>query len=132
MIDWCIQYEMTVCNIPFKKRDMHKHTWVRRVRGEIVESSLMDYMCISEMYRARVTDANVLRAAGGVHSDHPLLVCKLKVKWGWEPARTAGEVRKVVKKEILRDAGCKEEIEDAIKMEWIIHKERECGNVEEE
>ena len=63
MIDWCIQYEITVCNTLFKKRDVHKYTWVRRVRGEIVESALMDYMCISEKYRARVTDMNVSRAA---------------------------------------------------------------------
>ena len=58
MIDWCMQYEMTVCNTLFKKRDVHKYTWVKRVRGEIVESALMDYMCISEKYRARVTDVN--------------------------------------------------------------------------
>ena len=52
MIDWCMQYEMTVCNTLFKKRDVHKYTWVRYVRGEIVESALMDYMCISGKYKA--------------------------------------------------------------------------------
>ena len=47
---------------------MHKYTWVRRVRGEIMKSAVIDYMCISEKYRARVTGMNVLRTAGGVHS----------------------------------------------------------------
>ena len=53
MVDWCMQYEMTVCNTLFKKRDVHKYTWVRQVRGEIVESALMHYMCISGKYKAR-------------------------------------------------------------------------------
>ena len=48
MIDWCMQYEMTVCNTLFKKSDVHKYTWIRKVRGMIVESALMDYMCIHE------------------------------------------------------------------------------------
>ena len=48
-----------------------------------------------------MTDVNVLRAAGGIHSDHLLVVCKVKVKRGWEPARPAEEVRKVVKVESI-------------------------------
>ena len=132
MIDWCMQYEMTVCNTLFNKRDVHKFTWVRRVRGEIVESALMDYMCVSGRYKARVTDVNVLRAAGGVHSDHHLVVCKVKVKRGWAPARPTGGVREVVKVERLNDAGCREEFEGGIREEWLVHKETELGNVEEE
>jgi len=34
--------------------------------------------------------------------------------------------------ERLKDSVCKEEFEDGIKEEWMIHKERELGNVEEE
>ena len=79
-----------------------------------------------------MTDVNVLRAAGGVHSDHHFVVCKVKVKRRWEPARPAGEVWEVVKLEISKDAGCKEEFEDGIKEEWMIHKEKELENVEEE
>ena len=60
------------------------------------------------------------------------MICKVKVKRGWEPARRAGEVREVVKVETLMDAGCKKEFEDGIKEEWMIHKERELGSVEEE
>ena len=37
MVDWCMQYEMTVCNTLFKKRVVYKYTCVRKVRGEIVE-----------------------------------------------------------------------------------------------
>ena len=36
--------------------------------GEIVESALTDYMCISGKYKARVIDVNVLRAAGDAQS----------------------------------------------------------------
>ena len=43
-----------------------------------------------------MTDVNVLRDAGGVHSDYHLVVCKVKVKRGWEPARPAGEVREEI------------------------------------
>ena len=132
MIDWCMQYEMTVCNTLFKKRDLHKVTWVRRVRGEVRESALMDYMCISGKYKARVTDVNVLRAAGAVHSDHHLVVCKVKVKRGWAPKRPTGEVREVVKVERLKEAGCREEFEEGIRDEWLVHKETEREGVEEE
>ena len=75
---------------------------------------LMAFMRISEKYRARVTDVNLLRAARGGNSDHHLVVCKMEVKRGWEPARPAGEVREVVKVKRLKDAGCKEEFEDGI------------------
>ena len=47
---------------------------------EIVRSELMDYMCISAKYKARVLDVNVLRDPGDVQSDHHLVVCKVKVK----------------------------------------------------
>ena len=132
MVDWCMQYEMMVCNTLFNKRGVHKYTWVRKVRGEIVESALMDYMCISERYKARVTDVNVLRAAGDVQSDHHLVVCKVKVKRGRAPPPPRGEVREVVRVERLRNEGCKEEFENGLKEEWMVHKEREVGNVEEE
>ena len=132
MIDWCMQYEMTVCNTLFKKRDVHKYTWIRKVRGMIVESALMDYMCIHEKYKARVTDVNVLRAAGDVQSDHHLVVCRVKVKRGCAPPPLRGEVREVVKVERLRNDRCKDEFEDCLKDEWEIHKERVIGDVEEE
>ena len=132
MVNWCIQYEMAVCNTFFNKRNVHKYTWIRRTRGEITDSALMDYMCISEKYKARVTDVNVLRAAGDVQSDHHLVVCKMKVKKEWVPTRTTGDVRQVVKVEKLKDLGCKEEFENGIRAEWMVHKERELGDVEEE
>ena len=132
MRDWCMQQEMTVCNTLFKKRDVHKYTWIRYVRGVIVESALMDYMCINERYKARVTDVNVLRAAGDVQSDHHLVVCRVKVKRGCAPPPPRGEVREVVKVERLRNVSCKIEFEECLKNEWDVQKEREIGNVEEE
>ena len=61
-----------VCNTLFKERDVHKYTWIRKVRGVIVESAFIDYMCINEKHRAIVTDLNLLRAAGDVQSHHDL------------------------------------------------------------
>ena len=132
MLDWCMQYGMTVCNTLFKKRDVHKYTWIRRVRGVIVESALMDYMCINEKYKARVTDVNVLRAAGYVQSDHHLVVCRVKVKRGWAPPPPRGEVREVVKVERLKNESCKNEYVECLKYEWEVQKERVIGDVEEE
>ena len=132
MIDWCVQNEMIVCNTLFKKRDVHKYTWFRKVRGMIVENALMDYVCISEKYKNRVTDVNVLRAAGDVQSDHHLVVCSVKVKRGWAPPPPTGEVRAVVKVERLRDDECKKAYEECLKEEWVIHREREIGDVENE
>ena len=66
MVNLCMQYEMTVCNTFFKKRNVQKYTWAREIRGEIVETALMDYMCISGKPKSRVTDLNVLRAVGDV------------------------------------------------------------------
>ena len=43
---------------------MHKYTVGQMIGGEIVESAVIDYTCISEKYKARVTD--VLCAAGDV------------------------------------------------------------------
>ena len=83
----------------------------------IVESALMDYMCIHEKYKARVTDVNVLRAAGDVQSDHHLVVCRVKVKRGCAPPPLRGEVREVVKVERLRNDRCKDEFEDCLKDE---------------
>ena len=103
MVDWCMQYEMIVCNTLFKKSDVHKYTFMRKIRGEIAESAVMDYMCISEKYKARLTDVNVLHVAGDVQSDHHLVVCKVKVKLGWSPTHPRREVREVVKVERLKD-----------------------------
>ena len=44
MVDLCMQHEMVVCNTLFNKRDVHKYTWIRKVRGEITEKALMDFM----------------------------------------------------------------------------------------
>ena len=60
------------------------------------------------------------------------MVYKVKMKPGLAPTRPTGEVREVMNVERLKDAGCKEEIEDGIEEEWLAHKERELGSVEEE
>ena len=53
MLDMCVQFEMAVCNTFFKKRGIHKYTWIRKVRGEIVQSELMDYVYIWHLRNKR-------------------------------------------------------------------------------
>ena len=125
MVDWCMQYEMTVCNTLFKKRDVHMYMWVRRVRGEILESALVDYMCISGKCRARVTGVNVLRAAGGVHFDLKPCGMQSESETVMDTCTPNREVREVLKVEKLKDAGYMEEFEDGIKEGWLAHRERE-------
>ena len=132
MIDMCVQFEMAVCNTFFKKRGIHKYTWIRKVRGVIVQSELMDYMCISAKYKARVLDVNVLRAPGDVHSDHHLVVCKVKVKGGRPLPPRIGEMREVVKVERLKEEECENVFKSSLNEEWLIQKEREVDGVEEE
>ena len=74
---------MTVCNTFFKKRNVQKYTWVREIRGEIVETALMDYTCISGKYKSRVTDLNVLRAVGDVQSGHHLVITNVCCLFGF-------------------------------------------------
>ena len=83
MVNWSMQYEMTVCNTFFKKRNVQKYTWVREIRGEIVETALMDYMCISGKYKSSVTDLNVLRAVGDVQSSHHVVIYKVFCLFGF-------------------------------------------------
>ena len=133
MVDMCKQNEMVVCNTLFKKRDVHKYTWIRRVRGEITERALMDFVCVKEKYKARVTDVNVLRAPGDVHSDHHLVVCKMKLMGGGRATpKPRGEVREAIRVERLQNEGCKEEFEESLKVKWLVHKGGEIGGVEEE
>ena len=132
MIDWCRQHEMVVCNTLFNKRDVHKYTWIRKVMGVVTEKALMDYMCIKEKYKARVTDVTVLRAAGDVQSDHHLVVCKMKVRRGRATTGQRDEVHEVVRVERLRDEGCKEQFREGLKEKWMAQKEVEVGSVEEE
>ena len=44
MVDWCMQYEMTLCNPLCKKGAVHKNTWLLKIRGEIVECT--DGLCV--------------------------------------------------------------------------------------
>ena len=62
--------------------------------------------------------------------DHHLVVCK--VKRGRAPPPPRGVVREVVRVERLRNEGCKEEFENGLKEEWLVHREREVGNVDKE
>ena len=44
MMGMCGECDMVVGNTIFKKRMIHKITWVRQNEGELVDSALMDYV----------------------------------------------------------------------------------------
>ena len=66
----------------FKKRYVHKCTWVSKINGE---KKLIYYVLISRLFENKLKDLNVLRGAAGVMSDHYFVEAKLKVVtkyWG--------------------------------------------------
>merc|ERR1712035_129481 len=73
MLEMCIEKELVIANNVFKKKDIHKYTWVRGAYGRIVDRALMDYVVVSKRVRGRVMDVNVLRGETGGISDHFLV-----------------------------------------------------------
>ena len=67
MLGMCGECEMAVGNTYFKKKMIHKITWVRRNGGEMGDRALMDYVLISSKWKERLIDVNVLR---GVHGGY--------------------------------------------------------------
>ena len=94
MIEMCGECEMVVGNTFFKKRMIHKITWVSRIEGD---KALMDYVLISSKDKERLLDVNVLREVHGGMSDHFLVEGKLKVRYKWEKRRDGSSGREMIK-----------------------------------
>ena len=79
MLEMCIERELVIANTVFKKKDVHKYTWVRVDSGRVVDRALMDYVVVSRRMRGRVLDVNVFRGENGGLSDHFLVEGRLRV-----------------------------------------------------
>ena len=86
LIGLCMEQELVVGNSLFKKRDIHKYTWVRMAHGAMVERALMDFVLISRRVVKRLLDVRVLRGEGGGVSDHLLVEGRLRVEQEWKGA----------------------------------------------
>ena len=97
MLEMCGECEMAVGNTYFKKKMIHKITWVSRIGGGMGDRALMDYVLISSRDKERLIDVNVLRGVHGGMSDHFLVEGKLKVKHKWVKRREGGSGREMLK-----------------------------------
>ena len=73
LIGLCMERELVVGNTLFKKRDIHKYTWVKMAHGAVVERALMDFVLISRRVVGRLLYVRVLRGEAGGMSDHLLV-----------------------------------------------------------
>lgn len=67
---------MSIGNTLFKKRFIHKSSWVS---GDRVQRALMDYLLIDRCTNERLLDVNLLSAAEGGMFDHFLVEARVKV-----------------------------------------------------
>ena len=80
LIGLCMEQELVVGNSLFKKRDIHKYTWVKMAHGAVVERAMMDFVLISRRVVGRLLDVPVLRGEGGGMSDILLVEGRLRVE----------------------------------------------------
>ena len=92
-----MEQELVVGNSLFKKRDIHKYTWVKMAHGAVVERAMMDVVLILRRVVGRLLDVRVLRGEGGGMSDHLLVEGKLRVEPRWKGNKRVGAGRGVLK-----------------------------------
>ena len=63
----CTEESLGVGNTYFKKKNIHKFTWVSGVNNR---KSLLDFIVVQEEERNKLFDINVLRGAGGGILNH--------------------------------------------------------------
>ena len=51
MIELCVKRELVVGNILFKKKNIHKYTWMRQDNGKVVDREIIEYGCVGEHNR---------------------------------------------------------------------------------
>ena len=132
MVEMCSECGMAVGNTYFKKRRVHKYTWERQIRGEIVESALMDYVLIQNKSRSRLLDVNVLRGVTGGMSDHYLVEGRMKVVFEWRKRKRVESGRERIKLDEFAKEEKVREYQERVKEEWNRVREREWRGVEEE
>ena len=103
MIYMCTECGMTIGNTMFKKRSVHKYTWERRRREEIVDRALMDYVLVSGNGRSKLLDVNVLRGESAGMSDHYLVEGKMRVNPNWKKRQVAEGTKEMIRTGELED-----------------------------
>ncbi len=126
-----MERELTIMNTMFKKRRIHKYTFVRMAHGRMVEKALMDYVVVSKRVNGSVLDVNVLRGESGGMSDHYLIESLLRIDGRWNKRKRGGH-REVLRVSRLYDKEKEREYKMSIGNVWSEVKEREGERVEEE
>ena len=131
LITMCIERGLAIGNTWFKKKEIHKYTWVRQTDGRVVDRALMDYVLISRDRIGRLLDIVVRRGVGGGMSDHFLVEGSLKVK-SHQGQRRETEIRRALKVSELDKENKVVECQEKVQREWVAVKEKESGSAEEE
>ena len=129
LVEMCIARELIIGNTWFKKRLIHKFTWVSGVNGE---RALLDYVCLEQKVKNRLIDVNVLRGAAMGISDHFLVEAKLKVGKCLKRYRRECVNVEIVRVEKLENVACAREYERALNVKWENVRKNEAGEVEDE
>ncbi len=82
-------------NTMFKKKRIHKNTFVMMAHGRMVEKAVMDYVVVSKRVNGRVLDVNVLRGESGGMSDHYLVESLLRIDGMWNKRKRGGHRERV-------------------------------------
>ena len=71
----------------FKKKDIHKYTWMRNDNERVVDRAMMDYVVVLRKVIGRLLNVRALRGEEGGMSDHFLVEGKLRVSMRWVKTR---------------------------------------------
>ena len=99
MVELCTERELCIGNSYFKKKVIHKYTWIRNAHGRIVNRAVMDYVMVLRRVLKDLLDVRVLRGVGSGISDHFFVEGRMRVKMSANNRRRKinGISRKVLK-----------------------------------
>ncbi|XP_071529497.1 craniofacial development protein 2-like [Panulirus ornatus] len=129
LVDLCAEKGLMIGNTWFKKRDIHKYTYVSRRDGQ---RALLDYVLIDRRAKERLLDVNVLRGATGGMSDHYLVEAKVKISMGFQKRGVNVGVKKVVRVSELGKETCVGKYQERLCTEWKKVRTMEVRGVGEE
>uniref|UniRef100_A0A8C8DHP6 ribonuclease H n=1 Tax=Oryzias sinensis TaxID=183150 RepID=A0A8C8DHP6_9TELE len=132
LIGMCTEREMVIGNTWFRKKEIHKYTWVRQSGGRVIDKALMDYVVVSKVACSRLLDVSVRRGESGGMSDHYLVEGRLRVGMPWVRSRKSGEARKVLRVSVLKNREKMCEYQRELGGKWNMVKEQMVVGVEEE
>ncbi|KAK7945076.1 hypothetical protein WMY93_000804 [Mugilogobius chulae] len=128
----CTEREMVIGNTWFRKKEIHKYTWVRQAGGRVIDKAMMDYVVVSKGACGRLLDVSVKRGESGGMSDHYLVEGRLRVGMPWVRSRRSGDVREVLRVSVLKNREKVCEYQGKISGRWNEVKDQMVVGVEEE